>query len=186
MLSVEVILTMMFFSCQSSHIILGALVMWLCSCRPICSSACICTVLEPYFRTYCSRPFPSSQICPNRRWILVVCLIGFSNLFSSWSHMEDNIECCDGIYSFRLFSKKATSNHATSTGGAYQTINLRSPTPHDTNPGFVVQYRPATYYFTGSTAAKSSEQYRQAAVAGEEIIQNLQTQWVYYFHGTFS
>ena len=91
---------------------------------------------------------------------------------------EENVEHLDGTYSFRLFSKKATPQHASATGEVYQTINLRSPTPPSTCPGFVVQHRPATYYFAGPSSPKIREQYRQAALNEEEIIKNAQAKWV--------
>lgn len=100
--------------------------------------------------------------------------------------MEGNVEQRDdGIYSFRLFAKKATSKHAASTE-AYQTINLRSPTPPDTSPGFVDQHRPATYYFTGLPAGKITEQYQRTALTGEDVIQYRQAKWVYSIQGIYT
>lgn len=106
------------------------------------------------------------------------------HLYISWPRMEETIEHHDGMYTFRLFSKKATSKQAASTGQVYQTINLRSPTPPDTSPGFAVQHRPTTYYFTGIPTKETAEQYQQTAMTGEEVMEYRQAKWVNYIQGT--
>ena len=59
-----------------------------------------------------------------------------------------------------------------------QKISLRSPSPASGESGFVRTERPATYYYTGETSAERAEQYRIAAVSGEQLLQGLGTRWV--------
>ena len=93
--------------------------------------------------------------------------------------MEENIERHDDMYSFPLFSQKATSTLAASTGRVYQTINLKSPTPPTTSPDLIFQRRPTTYYLSGIPSREIAEQYQQAAVTGEEVMKYRQTKWVH-------
>jgi hypothetical protein len=98
--------------------------------------------------------------------------------------MDGNMDLNHHKYYFRLFSRKADPKPLPSTGetgAACQIIDLRSPSPLSTSPGFVVKQRPSTHYFTGSPAAEISEQYRQAALAGEEIMKLVTVKWVKYF-----
>lgn len=100
--------------------------------------------------------------------------------------MEETLEQHDGMYSFPLFSKKATSKHAAASAGPiYQTINLRSPTPPDTSPGFLIQHRLSTNYFAGTPCSKTAEQYQRTALTGEEVMKYGQAEWVYEIQYTY-
>ena len=88
-------------------------------------------------------------------------------------HLEE-----DG-YDFRLFSRpsaKPTDSKSRCTG--LQRIVLRSPSPANGEPGFVDLRRLDSYYFSRPTTAETLEQYRVAAVTGEEIMRGLDIRWV--------
>ena len=80
-------------------------------------------------------------------------------------HDDDGEEAVD----FRLFA--STKEHPSTR------IVLRSPTPQRGETGFVIAQRPHGRYFTGKTTQAKSEQYRQAAISGEEVIAGLKTKY---------
>lgn len=75
-------------------------------------------------------------------------------------------------FQFRLFSKKSSSVPVA------QRIVLRSPTPTNQNPGFLVPSRPDSYYFTNGSSIEKIQQYQQAAVTGADIVKGLNGIWV--------
>ena len=79
-------------------------------------------------------------------------------------------------YEFRLFSRPSAVDTANSTN--VQRIAIRSPTPPNGDPGFVIPQRPRAYYFTGDLDALRKERVDTAAVSGEEILAGLETKWV--------
>ena len=84
----------------------------------------------------------------------------------------------DEAYRFRLFAKPEVPGLREAQEHGPQRISLKSPSPASGEPGFVNPERPATYYFTGETSAERAEQYRTAAVSGEQLLQGLGTRWV--------
>lgn len=82
------------------------------------------------------------------------------------------IESSDETYQFRLFSKDFTLDPEA------QRIILRSPTPTNQNPGFLVSSRPESYYFTNASSTEKTQQYEQAAVTGDDIMKGLNDTWV--------
>lgn len=84
------------------------------------------------------------------------------------------MEPCEDAFQFRLFSKKAALDPEA------QRIVLRSPTPTNQNPGFLVPSRPDSYYFTNASSIEKLQQYQQAAVTGDDIIKGLKYIWVCY------
>ena len=81
-------------------------------------------------------------------------------------------------YEFRLFLKSARPRAAGDPDDAIQRITLRSPTPGNDEPGFIISRRPDKYYFTGSVNSEQADQYRQAAVSYEDLITGSRTRWV--------
>ena len=81
-------------------------------------------------------------------------------------------------YSFRLFARPVVPGLPEGEEQGPQKISLSSPSPTRGEPGFVKAERPATYYFTGETSEERADQYRQAAVSGEQLLQGLKTRWV--------
>ena len=86
----------------------------------------------------------------------------------------------DEGYSFRLFARPVVPGLPKAEEQGPQKISLRSPSPTRGEPGFVKAERPATYYFTGETSEERADQYRQAAVSGEQLLQGRKTRWVNY------
>lgn len=82
------------------------------------------------------------------------------------------VEPGEDVFQFRLFSEKPSS-----VPGA-QRIVLRSPTPTNQNPGFLVPSRPDSYYFTNGSSIEKIQQYQQAAVTGDDIVKGLNGIWV--------
>ena len=84
------------------------------------------------------------------------------------------LEPCKDAFQFRLFSKKAALFPEA------QRIVLRSPTPTNQNPGFLVPSRPDSYYFTNASSIEKIQQYQQAAVTGDDIMKGLKDIWVWH------
>ncbi|KAL9629629.1 MAG: hypothetical protein Q9164_006798, partial [Protoblastenia rupestris] len=80
-------------------------------------------------------------------------------------------------YDFRLFLKSARPRAPTDPDEAIQRITLRSPTPGNDEPGFIISRRPDKYYFIGSVSSEQADQYRQAAVSYEDLITWSRTRW---------
>ncbi|KAF4556685.1 Hypothetical protein D9617_1g085640 [Elsinoe fawcettii] len=72
---------------------------------------------------------------------------------------------------FNLFSRPAKGNASQPAK-----ITLRSPTP-DAEGRFRIARRPDTYYFTGPTPRELAEEYRSAAVSGQEVRQRSRAPW---------
>lgn len=82
-------------------------------------------------------------------------------------------------FEFRLFfSKKSASKSSVSNEQASRKILLRSPTPTNTIPGFMIARRLDAYYFTDVASAQMKEQFESTAVSGEEIMKGLKDTWV--------
>lgn len=81
-------------------------------------------------------------------------------------------------FEFRLFSEKPASKSAASNNQISRKIVLRSPTPTNISPGFVIARRPDAYYFTDASSAQKKERFEDTAVSGEEIIKGLKITWV--------
>ena len=90
------------------------------------------------------------------------------------SSLSEDVEA----FEFSLFSKRATAGTSEGASASAPKIQLRSPSPINPIPGFIVPRRPHDYYFTGQVTSERSVQFRQAAVSGEQIIQGLRTRWV--------
>lgn len=82
------------------------------------------------------------------------------------------VEPSDETFQFRMFAKKSTLIPEV------QRIILRSPTPTNQNPGFLVPSRPDSYYFANASSIEKTQEYEQAAVTGDDIIKGLKDVWV--------
>lgn len=98
-------------------------------------------------------------------------LLQFRNQSAEQQHDSGAIDDADGedLVDFRLFA--STKEHPSTR------IVLRSPTPQRGDSGFVITQRPHSRYFTGEITQTQSEQYRQAAISGEEVIAGLKTKY---------
>ena len=94
--------------------------------------------------------------------------------------VEQDLNDEDEGYSFRLFARPVVPGLPEGEEQGPQKISLRSPSPASGEPGFVNAERPATYYFTGEINEERAEQYRRAAVSGEQLLQGLKTRWVIF------
>lgn len=86
---------------------------------------------------------------------------------------ESQTEHNDEEYDFRLFASLTDPSKPTR-----DRITLKSPTPPSGEPGFVKARRSDAYYFTGPLKLELQQQYRQAAISGDQIEQGLITRWV--------
>ncbi|KAL9101513.1 MAG: hypothetical protein Q9163_003239 [Psora crenata] len=90
----------------------------------------------------------------------------------------DGGECDADGYDFRLFARPTKAQQGPAAPkSAVQRVVLRSPTPARGEPGFIISRRADHFYFTGSTSSEQAEQYRQAAVSGEDLMAGLKTRW---------
>ena len=94
--------------------------------------------------------------------------------------VEQDLNDEDEGYSFRLFARPVVPGLPKGEEQGPQKISLRSPSPANGEPGFVNAERPASYYFTGETSEERADQYRRAAVSGEQLLQGLKTRWVIF------
>ena len=78
-------------------------------------------------------------------------------------------------YSFRLF---------TTPSAAATKVVVRSPTPIDRESGFVNPCRRDSYYFAGRAGKELEERYQNTAIAGERIIEESKSRWVFSFPET--
>ncbi|KAK5109213.1 hypothetical protein LTR62_007195 [Meristemomyces frigidus] len=69
---------------------------------------------------------------------------------------------------FRLFSSTKTEGAGTAAATANK-IRLRSPTPQNAEPGFVVAARPLSYYFD-SASLQAKDEFSASALSGKEVI----------------
>ena len=79
-------------------------------------------------------------------------------------------------YEFRLFSGSNAAD--TVHGKTLQRIAIRSPSPFNGDPGFVIPQRPSEYYFTGKLDVSCEEEFLAAAVSGDEVLKGLGVKWV--------
>ena len=98
--------------------------------------------------------------------------VGSINYPGASDHEEDS------AFDFRLFSRSAKVGISGAIGNSPQRIQLRSPTPQHGDPGFLVSRRPPSYYFFGPGSEQRAHQYAQAAVSGEDILNNSKMKWV--------
>ena len=82
------------------------------------------------------------------------------------------------VYDFRLFARSVKAVPSIDGTQSLQRIALRSPAPINDEPGFIHSCRPKAYYFTGPSNQKQAEQFRQAAISGEQVVASLKTRWV--------
>ena len=94
--------------------------------------------------------------------------------------VEQDLNDEDEGYSFRLFARPVVPGLPEGEEQGPRKISLRSPSPASGEPGFVKAERPATYYFTGEISEERADQYRKAAVSGEQLLQGLKTRWVIF------
>lgn len=94
--------------------------------------------------------------------------------------VDQDLNDKDEGYSFRLFARPMVPGLPKGEEQGPQKISLRSPSPASGEPGFVNAERPATYYFTGETSEERADQYRRAAVSGEQLVHGLKTRWVIF------
>lgn len=82
-------------------------------------------------------------------------------------------------YDFRLFKRPSELGPASvGASNVLQRIALRSPSPASGESAFANGRRPDEYYFTGDTGRELAEQYAQAAVSGQDIMEGLKMRWV--------
>ncbi|MCJ1253457.1 hypothetical protein MMC24_001269 [Lignoscripta atroalba] len=82
------------------------------------------------------------------------------------------------IFEFRLFSKSTSKPlHTNERAGVPLRVNIRSPSPCVGEPGFLRPRRSDTYYFKGDPSVEEKEQYRSAAVSGDEITRQISVRW---------
>lgn len=84
----------------------------------------------------------------------------------------------EASYEFRLFARPSGSGLETSESNELPRVALRSPTPLNSEPGFVNPQRAEDYYFTGKPSAEQAEQFSRATVSGEQVLKNLGMRWV--------
>lgn len=81
-------------------------------------------------------------------------------------------------FEFRLFSKQSASKSSAFNEQNSRTIVLRSPTPTNTSPGFLIARRPDAYYFMDVAGAQEKKRFENTAVSGEQILMGLKDTWV--------
>ena len=82
-------------------------------------------------------------------------------------------------YEFRLFSRPAYKGFGPGTSrNGLAKVALRSPSPLNKEPGFLVPQRPDSHYLTGETTRESWQEYEAAATSGENLLRGLGTHWV--------
>ena len=77
-------------------------------------------------------------------------------------------------YEFQLFSK----HNQPSQSSIKSKVILRSPSPSPENADFINFRRPDTYYFTGQLKREVQEQYEEAAISPQLLLQGLDSRWV--------
>ena len=79
----------------------------------------------------------------------------------------------EAAFDFRLFLRPSQAQIQTNgldLSGRSQKVVIRSPTPDVREPGFLVPHKAETAYLTKDRTARQAEQFRRAAVTGEDII----------------
>ena len=130
-------------------------------------------VLESYFRRQLEQLYadPSPDLVAKERTEL-----GDSGGATTVERIESEDE---KEYDFKLFTRPLTSGPASvGANNVSQRIALRSPSPGDGEAGFTREGRPIEYYFAGHTGAELAEQYSQAAVSDQDIVDGLRMRWV--------
>ena len=92
-----------------------------------------------------------------------------------FTHAQEQTDADKDEYEFRLFAEPADLPNASQK----HKVVLKSPTPPSVRPAFVKARRSDTYYFTGHLTEDAREQYLQALISGEQLIQGLNIQWVW-------
>ena len=77
-------------------------------------------------------------------------------------------------YEFQLFSKPKQATQSIITNK----VILSSPSPPSKSPGFINGRRPDAYYFTGQLKSELKEQYQEAAISSQQLLQGLDSKWV--------
>ena len=77
-------------------------------------------------------------------------------------------------YEFQLYSRPKQQLQSS----IRNKVILRSPSPPLGSPGFINGRRPATYYFTGQLKKELQEQYQEAAISSQQLLQGLHSRWV--------
>ena len=77
-------------------------------------------------------------------------------------------------YEFQLFSKSQQPTQST----IRKKVILRSPSPPSGRPDSINVRRPDTHYFTGELKRELQEQYQEAAISSQQLLQGLESRWV--------
>ena len=129
-------------------------------------------VLESYFRQQLQQLFsdPSQALAANDG--TEVDKICGGTIEQTLSDKEEK-------YAFRLFTRRSASGPASvGTSKDPQQITIRSPSPAGVDLTLTRRGPPDKYYFTGDTSPELAEQYAQAAVSGQDIIDGFKMRWV--------
>ncbi len=86
---------------------------------------------------------------------------------------EDN-----AAYEFRLFAGSTGNRPSNRPDNGLQRITLRSPTPLNSEPGFLRPQRPDGHYFSGDKSSEMAERFSSVAVSGEQVLEGLKMRWV--------
>ena len=89
------------------------------------------------------------------------------------------VEEDEDAYTFRLFAGPKGSGPPKGKDKGVQKVILSSPSPAGGEPGFVNPRRQLDYYFTGTASAEQAEQYSNATISSEQLLQGLKTRWVF-------
>ena len=82
-------------------------------------------------------------------------------------------------FTFRLFARKLGAPTLSSNECSDPPkVVLRSPAPENRSPQFLVSRKSDSHYFTGRFDTAKAEQYREAVVTGEDIIERSRQRWV--------
>ena len=129
-------------------------------------------VLESYFRQKLQQLFPDpSQGLAANDGTEVDKICGGT--------IEQTLGDKEEKYAFRLFTRPSASGPASvGTSKDPRQITIRSPSPAGGDLTLTCRGRPENYYFTGDTSPELAEQYVQAAVSGQDIIEGFQMRWV--------
>ena len=129
-------------------------------------------VLESYFRQQLQQRYadPSQALAAS----------GGTEIDTAHGAISEQPQSDKGeVYDFPLFARPSASGPASvGLNNGPQRITLRSPSPARDSLGLISGGRPDEYYFAGDTGPELTEQYTQAAVSGQDIIEGLSMRWV--------
>ena len=129
-------------------------------------------VLESYFRQQLQQRYadPSQALAAS----------GGTEIDTAHGAVSEQPQSDKGeVYDFPLFARPSASGPASvGLNNGPQRITLRSPSPARDSLGLISGGRPDEYYFAGVTGPELTEQYTQATVSGQDIIEGLSMRWV--------